>query len=400
MPSNLIFINAREANLKRRIREHLKELGYGKDENGRLLPPDLTKETYRKIHGHQRVEKIERNKDFINRNHAKLLKYFARGDEIIPAFIRSRISLVRSGTLESDLFRFASLYWRIPVSEGYGRRIRFLVWDDSNGKLIGIFALGDAVFNLKARDEKIGWSHQDRMSSLINLMDAYVMGAIPPYNMLLGGKLVACLIRTQEVVDVFREKYKDSTGIISGQKRDAHLLAVTTTSALGRSSIYNRLRLAGLPYFSSLGFTSGWGHFHIPEDLFDEMRAYLVEKKDDYASSFEFGGGPNWRLRTIKKVLAALGLSADLAQHGLVREVFFCEIATNAIECLQAKTANPIYGDLLSASEVSNLAIERWIAPRALRNDEYLHWCPTEFMQHIDPCSHFTVSQNNVLRKE
>jgi len=31
---------------------------------------------------------------------------------------------------------------------------------------------------------------------LVNVMDAYVLGAVPPYNMLLGGKLVASLVRS------------------------------------------------------------------------------------------------------------------------------------------------------------------------------------------------------------
>src|SRR3546814_18344755 len=83
----------------------------------------------------------------------------------------------------------ASLYWQVPVSDGYGRRMRFLVWDQAHGKLIGIFALGDAVFNQAARDAVIGWDHHRRSAALVNLMDAYVLGALPPYSHLLGGKL-------------------------------------------------------------------------------------------------------------------------------------------------------------------------------------------------------------------
>ena len=73
--------------------------------------------------------------------------------------------------------------------------MRFIVWDDSNGKVLGILAIGDPVFNLRVRDEHIGWSAVDRKARLVNVMDAYVLGALPPYNTLLGGKLVACLLR-------------------------------------------------------------------------------------------------------------------------------------------------------------------------------------------------------------
>ena len=33
------------------------------------------------------------------------------------------------------------------LSNGFGRRLRFLVWDNHNGKLIGIIAIGDPGAN-------------------------------------------------------------------------------------------------------------------------------------------------------------------------------------------------------------------------------------------------------------
>ena len=44
--------------------------------------------------------------------------------------------------VHTAVFRYASLHWSVPVSQGYGRRTRFLVIDEQNEKLIGIFALG------------------------------------------------------------------------------------------------------------------------------------------------------------------------------------------------------------------------------------------------------------------
>src|SRR3954447_16807107 len=88
------------------------------------------------------------------------------------------------------------------------------------------------------------------------------LGAVPPYNMLLGGKAVACLIRSREVFEDFKRTYGNTVGIISGRRKRAELLAVTTTSSMGRSSVYNRLRLDGQPYMTSIGYTAGWGHFH------------------------------------------------------------------------------------------------------------------------------------------
>ena len=320
-----------EARLKRKVRAHFKRLGFLKAPDGTLIPLKLDKQSYRDMHAHQRDSRLGDNRAWIVEQSTRLIQHFASGAELDVERIRPRIEVVRSGTWQSDLFRFASYYWRIPISEGYGRRLRFLVWDDHHQKLMGLFALGDAVFNLRARDEFIGWDRYRRVDAMVNLMDAYALGAVPPYNMLLGGKLVASLIRSQDVVDTFQAKYHDSVGVISGQSKHAKLVAVTTTSALGRSSLYNRLKINGQPIFSPIGSTSGWGHFHFSDELFDDMREYLRSVGDHYADSHGFGQGPNYRLRLIRKALGLLGLDPDLAKHGLAREVFFCSLASNAL---------------------------------------------------------------------
>ncbi len=236
--SKVITIPGEAAHLKRKIRGHLASLGFTKDRAGRLVPPGMDKEHYREMHAHQRKSRILENKIWIDKHAPALLKYFATGSELDVKKIRPTIEIVRGDTWQSNLFRLATYYWRIPISQGYGRRIRFLVWDEYHDKLIGIFALGDAVFNLRARDAYIGWDHPRRSSALVNLMDAYALGAVPPYNMLLGGKLIASLIPTKEVVETFKEKYQDSVGIITGERKNPDLVAVTTTSALGRSSMF------------------------------------------------------------------------------------------------------------------------------------------------------------------
>lgn len=204
-----------ESQIKRELRKHLKTLGFRKDGTGALVAPSNTKDAVRDLHSVQRGDLITRNKEFVTGRWPLLQRHFANGNEIVPERIAPRLELVASDTWQSDLFRMAALSWSVPVSAGYGRRMRWLVWDDANDKLIGIIALGDPVFNLRVRDEWIGWSVDDRRARLVNVMDAYVLGAVPPYNALLGGKMVACLVRTKDVKDAFSTKYADSQGIIS-----------------------------------------------------------------------------------------------------------------------------------------------------------------------------------------
>jgi hypothetical protein len=253
----------------------LAALGCHRTQDGALEAAGTGKDIIRALHDAQRIARLRANRNFIAERLPELIVHFATGSDIDPARISPVLKKVSSDSWESDLFRLASLTWAIPVSNGFGRRLRYLVWDEHNDKLIGLIAIGDPVFNLSVRDRLITWNHRSRGKRLVNMMDAYVLGAVPPYNMLLGGKLVACLVRSRELYQDFTRAYGDTTGIISRRKKKARLLAVTTSSSLGRSSVYNRLKLGGVQYFTPIGYTAGWGHFHIPDHLFADLRDFL-----------------------------------------------------------------------------------------------------------------------------
>jgi Domain of unknown function (DUF4338) len=363
-----------EAKLKRSIRAHFTRLGFTKGVDGQLELPAGGKDVVRKLHSGQRVERLNALTDRLKSLLPIALSHFATGAEIDPAKIKLRLKRVDAGTSDSDLFRIASFTWSVPVSNGYGRRLRYLVWDEHHQRVAGIIALGDPVFNLSVRDRLIGWTSDDRSERLVNLLDAYVLGAVPPYSFLLGGKAVACLVRSKEVYADFRKAYGSTTGIISGEEKHARLLAVTTTSSMGRSSIYNRLKLAEMPYFEQIGYTLGWGHFHITDELFAQMRESLRLAGHPYADKHKFGEGPNWRLRTIRVALAELGINESVLKHGIQREVFLCTYAKNAIQILKTGKGRPDVSDLKSVAEISELAKDRWILPRAERRPEFATW--------------------------
>lgn len=367
-------LDARRASLKRKIRRHLRTLGFHKSNQGTLEVAGGDKDLIRTMHSSQRRDRLFANAGFLARQIPTQLKHFASGREVDPEAIKPELERVIAGTWQAGLFRLASLTWSIPVSNGFGRRLRYLVWDAHNDKLVGLIAIGDPVFNLAVRDKLVGWDAHDRAARLVNIMDAYVLGALPPYNMLLGGKMVACLVRSRDFYNAFAKAYGSTTGIISGKEKKAHLLAVTTSSSMGRSSVYNRLKLDGLPYFESIGYTRGWGHFHIPDSLFLELREYLRSIEHPYADQHQFGQGPNWRLRTIRAALTALGLRNDLLRHGIQREVFFCSLADNAKKLLRIGKGRPDLSSLLSAQKVAELAMERWIVPRSQRRPEFRTW--------------------------
>lgn len=374
-----------EAILKRKVRAHLRKLGFQKGRKGSLVPPSSSKETIRALHSEQRKAGLRSHRAFVLKAYPRLKRYLAEGKDIDPQKIVPELELIEAGTWQSELFRLASLSWSVPVSNGFGRRLRYLVWDRGNGKLMGIIAVGDPVFNLKARDDLFRWDVAGRGKRLVNLLDAYVLGAVPPYNMILGGKLVSCLVRSREVRDDFAHRYGDTRGIISRKKKKAQLAVITTSSSLGRSSVYNRLKLGGQSYFRSIGFTQGWGHFHVPDTLFVELRDYLRKRKHKYADRHKFGEGPNWRLRTIRAAFDMLGFKADLLRHGIGREVFVCELARNAGKILRGEAVRANFQGLQSVAEIGAMARQRWVVPRAERRPEYKEWTLDQFRALVLP---------------
>ncbi len=335
------------------------------------------KAAIRERHRGQRASRWRREIGPLRDKVPSLLENFADGAEVDPSAIAPELVAVEAGTTDADLFRMATLLWSVPVSQGYGRRMRFLVRDRSNGKLIGLFALGDPVFNLRARDQWIGWSATDRRQRLVNVMDAFVVGAVPPYASLLGGKLVFSLIASAEVGAAFAARYANSAGVISGQRKAPRLALVTVTSALGRSSLYNRLRLADpadpsrrLVDLLPIGWTRGYGHFQVSDDLFARMRAMLAAAGHPYAGGYRFGDGPNWRMRVARVALEELGLSPDLQRHGIEREVFALPLASNVREFLAGRDDSSQLSRPAAAS-ISEAALARWVRPRAARAPGY-----------------------------
>lgn len=85
-----------------------------------------------------------------------------------------------------------------------------------------------------------------------SLMELNVCGAIPPYNEILGGKLVALLATSPQVIHDYKERYANKPSEIATRLkgedvcRPADLVYVGTTSLyyVG-SSQYNRLRIPG-----------------------------------------------------------------------------------------------------------------------------------------------------------
>lgn len=332
----------------------------------------------RKLHAGAVQHTIERSREGLERHESRLLSFIASGHEVNPDGIQPRLVEVLPDSEEELLFRYCRLHWTIPVSSGYGRRLRFLVFDDSNGKLIGLFGLGDPVFSLGPRDRWIGWSREAKRRRLQCVMDLFVLGAVPPYSHLLCGKLVALLATSWEVQQAFRRKYAGQRSYIRRQDLDGRLALLTTTSALGRSSLYNRLTYWGAPVFSSVGFTQGFGEFQFINGLYHDIQQFGLARCKATAKHGRWGKGFRNRRELLRKVLPLLGLSRELVYHGVQREIFVAPLAKNTREFLMGEHQR-LYAYRRTASELFAWFRQRWLLPRAARDQTFRSFEPETY---------------------
>ena len=366
----MIITNPEVDALKDSIIESLRKQGFIVQGDIIRLPDNLTKNDYRALNEQAIQKKLAVSGPGIRPCEDRLISYIANGTELDINAIRPKLIVVKPNTEYELLFRYACLHWSIPVSAGYGRRLRFLVIDDCNGKLMGLFGLGDPVYSLQARDDWIGWSNDDKAQHLYHMMDAYVLGAVPPYSMLMCGKLIAMLVCSNEVRKEFTEKYNGQKSLIMQKTRLPYLALVTTTSAFGRSSIYNRIRINGTQYWTSLGFTQGTGDFHFSNGIYEDIKSFVEKNCVPTDKHVAWGGGFRNKREIIRKCLMHLGLSHKLRNHGIRREIFAAPLGNDAIPFLRSEVSHPGFYDW-PVSKLSEDFKERWFIGRAERIPDF-----------------------------
>ena len=208
-----------------------------------------------------------------------------------------------------------------------------------------------------------------------------------PYNALLGGKLVALLMTSQEVRDAYRDRYAGQVSIISSQMagrpifRPAELKILTTTSLYGNgSSQYNRLRLRMSEYpeldhdieWRELAKTAGYGTVHLGQTTVRVLREVSERIHRSRRINHRFGEGSSPRLRQIREAAEVLGIEPNsVLKHATPRIFYGCELHPLAREeLLGLYPTTESRGH--SANVIASVWRKRWLAKR-VRNIEILH---------------------------
>ena len=330
-----------------------------------LAPPEVySKDIVRGGMTFARQEIITQNRSWIDARIENVRHNLASGLDALRSEIRPVIEVCETQK-QNDLFRMCRYYWSSPASEYVGRRIRILVRDEGlPGKpLIGIAAIGSSIIHIPDRDKWIGWDIKTRTERIIYVMDAYVVGALPPYSDLLGGKLIAYILASNELRQIYRKKYAKTKTVINGRKRISDLALIMTTSLYGlNSSQYNRLKFRKSLLCKPIGATSGFGTIHISNETFSAMRELVLN--EGYDISHKFGDGPNWRMRVVRTACDLLSLDPDvILRHSFKRGLFAVPLASNWKGYLNGNTKKLIYRNL-PLKELANHWRSRWLSMR------------------------------------
>jgi hypothetical protein len=220
-----------------------------------------------------------------------------------------------------------------------------------------------------------------------NVMELITCGAVPPYGEILGGKLVAMLMASPEVVRDFARRYDARPSLIaSGMAgrpiaRQARLTALTTSSlyAYG-SSQYNRIKIPGDAFdghgevsFRRIGTTESFGTVHFAPDTAATLAevARLSHENRRLVNNL-FGEGMSPKLRALRAGLESLGLAADVfLRHHSPRLLYAAALAHNSEEVLLGLERRPKYvlPGTNGTEEIADVWRARWLSRRMERAD-------------------------------
>lgn len=215
-----------------------------------------------------------------------------------------------------------------------------------------------------------------------DVMDLSVCGAVFPYNYLIGGKLVALLMASNEIRDLFDERYKTSDSEIAQKiagrnlRKKSTLRCLTTTSIYGvGSSQYNRLKVQ-IPKgkkdieinWEEVGKSQGYGSYHFSSDTQEKLDELLSAQGKSSTVNYKFGEGTSPRLRKLRESMSNIGFKSDkFFQHQSRRITYVCD--------LYKSTPHEIYGlkkmkpKNISQKEIAKAWRKRWLNKRILREE-------------------------------
>jgi len=362
--------------LKFNIVKILKLQGYKVKPNGFFLKND-ERDTKRQAHYIAKAERMLDNESLVIDQSDFVKQFMVDGKELDVTKIDPVLVEVKPGTKWETLFRWWNLvWWSLPYEKSYGRQMRFVLWDKYHKAPMGLIGLQSPILSWSVRDNYLDIGPTDRDFWVNQSLNAQRLGALPPYNNLLGGKLVAAMMSSDYVRRKFKEKYSNIKTLMKDRSIPADLLFITTTGAYGKSCVYSRFKMNGIEMAKFLGYTNGTGSFHIPNFLYEDLILYL--KKLHYDVQRGYGNGPSRKVRLIDQALTLLGFKNGI-NHSIKRSVYLFPFAKN-INAVINKGEKPQWNKR-SQKQVADFWKQRWAIPRAEKDKRYQEFSKEKFIE-------------------
>jgi hypothetical protein len=224
-----------------------------------------------------------------------------------------------------------------------------------------------------------------------DVLDISVCGAVSPYSDLVGGKLVAMLLTSPEIIRHYSQRYGKSSSIIAssmaGRKvsRRPKLTLLTTTSLYGSEpNQYTRIKIPiseiaqdseAFIEYKRLGSTRGQGSYHFSAITVNAIEVLISQTTNGRTVNSIFGEGVSPRLRKIRAGLDLCGFPSDaVLTHGSPRIVYGVNLTSNPLDSLVGRSNRLKY--LVSQEEPKRVTLaitdywkRRWLHPRSLRSE-------------------------------
>jgi hypothetical protein len=367
-----------EEELRNEIIGYLKRQGF--EINPHLGLVNYDKNSIREIHKLKRLEQLRFHKKVLAKFMDKCKYLSISGKDLDPSQIDLKLIEVKSHTIYSKIFFWWNLvWWSLPYDQPVGRRMNFLLWDKYHDSPFGLFCLQSPTLKSGVRDRFLGL--EDAMSEYWINQSLYGqrIGALPPYNELIGGKMVALSLVSNEVRELYSRKYENRETILRKRQLPNRLLFVSTTGAYGKSSVYERLNYRGISVAKFIGYTSGSGTFHLSEDLYKECIQYLEQRGINAKRGY--GTGSSRKLRLIEMSFRYLKLN-NFHYHNIKRSYYLFNNVENLRDVIH-KHQEPIWYDR-AFSDLMKYWLQRWCLPRSYRINTWREFDADLFFDKIE----------------
>jgi hypothetical protein len=311
--------------------------------NPALVDKDITLEEHRQqvydaLLPH-RLEILVASRSWIEQTEQWIMEYLGCGAEIDLERISPYLETCKTQR-HHDIWRYCRLLSIIPYNRGCGRLIRYLLRDagQCGHPIIGIASLMSPILICQPRDQWIGWEYprdkELKKQKLLSCMDLSVCMAVPPYNLLIAGKIVAMAMASQQVRQDYADKYQDH--VTPTGMSENRLALITTTSLHGSSVQYNRVRADGRLMYKMVGYTEGYGNAHLTEKAFAKMEEYLKQARKPIPKGW--GTGRSYRLRVYTAYYRERYGLPQAPNHRQPRSVYVVPLGRKTREFLRDET--------------------------------------------------------------